>query len=191
MDDIKLDTKQNLNVGNLFSIPFCKTSVQNFTEKKQKLINLFKPFDEKKNDEQLANFNSNRYNTELVNKEFTDILSDELQSIVNAFKIDFYVSDVWSVTYKENGYHPIHNHGSVGLSCILYLTLPTDAPKTSFLQPWNNFLTDKTPYAVLDVKEGDILVVPSFVNHFTQQNKSKSEKRIISWDMKDASTINR
>ena len=56
---------------------------------------------------------------------------------------------------------------------------------------WNNFLTDKSTYAVLDVKEGDILVVPSFVNHFTQQNKSKSEKRIISWDMKDASTINR
>ena len=170
---------------------FVKHQYKILLKKKQKLINLFKPFDEKKNDEQLANFNSNRYNTELVNKEFTDILSDELQSIVNAFKIDFYVSDVWSVTYKENGYHPIHNHGSVGLSCILYLTLPTDAPKTSFLQPWNNFLTDKSTYAVLDVKEGDILVVPSFVNHFTQQNKSKSEKRIISWDMKDASTINR
>ena len=190
MDDIKVHTKTDLKVGSLFSIPFCKSSVQNFALKKQKLITLFEPFDENKNDEDLANFSSNRYNTELVNKEFTNILRDELQSIVNAFKTDFYVSNVWSVTYKENGYHPIHNHGSVGLSCILYLTLPTDAPKTSFLQPWNNFLTDKSTYAVLDVKEGDILVVPSFVNHFTQQNKSKSEKRIISWDMKDGSSIN-
>jgi hypothetical protein len=191
MDDIKSQIKTDIKIGSLFSIPFCKIQVEDFVNKKKDLINLFARFDEKKNDEELANFSSNRYNTKLVNEEFTNILRYELQSIVNAFKTDFYVSDVWSVTYKENGYHPIHNHGSVGLSCILYLTLPTDAPKTSFLQPWNNFLTDKSTYAVLDVKEGDILVVPSFVNHFTQQNKSKSEKRIISWDMKDGSSINK
>ena len=96
MDDIKVHTKTDLKVGSLFSIPFCKSSVQNFALKKQKLITLFEPFDEKKNDEDLANFSSNRYNTELVNKEFTNILRDELQSIVNAFETDFYVSDVWS-----------------------------------------------------------------------------------------------
>ena len=34
------------------------------------------------------------------------------------------------------------------------------------------------------VKEGDIVIVPKFVNHFSAPHKGKKQKRIISWDMK-------
>ena len=35
----------------------------------------------------------------------------------------------------------------------------------------------------LKVNEGDIVVTPKFVRHFTEPHKSKQVKRIISWDM--------
>ena len=53
---------------------------------------------------------------------------------------------------------------------------------------WSTFgkRSKKISYSLLQngFKEGDIIVVPSFVQHFTQPNKSKKQKRIISWDMK-------
>ena len=175
---------EKINVHSLFSIPFWKLAVEDFATKKETLIKLLAPFDEKINEEDLADFTTNRYDAEEIIKDFSKILYEELKLVADSVQNDLKVTDVWSVTYSKNGYHPVHNHGSIGLSGILYLTLPEDAPKTSFLQPWNNFMTDKSTYGVPDVKEGDIIVVPSFIHHFTQPNKSKQQKRIISWDMK-------
>ena len=43
---------------------------------------------------------------------------------------------------------------------------------------------DRTIYLPLPIKEGDIVVTPKFVRHFTEPSKSKKIKRVISWDMK-------
>ena len=65
-----------------------------------------------------------------------------------------------------------------------YLNLPKDSPDTTYMQPWNDYRDDTTHFASVSVAEGDIVIVPSFVLHFSKPNKSKSKKRIISWDMK-------
>jgi hypothetical protein len=62
--------------------------------------------------------------------------------------------------------------------------LPEGTPGTLFLQPWNDWLTDTSQYGEVFVEEGDIVIVPSFVIHFTKPNITDDVKRIIAWDMK-------
>lgn len=94
------------------------------------------------------------------------------------------MEDIWSVSYKKGDYHTPHNHGATGLTGILYLNMPEDGPVTQYIQPWNDWQSDRTIYYPLPVVEGTIVVVPKFVRHFTEPSKSKKIKRIISWDMK-------
>ncbi len=62
--------------------------------------------------------------------------------------------------------------------------MPKKAPVTQYLQPWNDWYSDRTIYLPLPVIEGSIVVVPKFVRHFTEPNTQTKIKRIISWDMK-------
>ena len=112
-----------------------------------------------------------------------NILEEELTMLSEKLGKDIRIDDAWSVSYKKGEYHSVHNHGSVGLSGILYLDQPKDAPMTNYMQPWNDYFTDRTVYYPIPVQEGTIVVVPQFIQHFSEPNKSKKIKRIISWDM--------
>ena len=91
--------------------------------------------------------------------------------------------DVWSVSYKKGDYHIPHNHGSKGYCGILYLNMQKNSPVTSYMQPWNNYNDDSVIYEP-KVEEGDIVIVPQFITHFTKPNNLKFKKRIISFDFK-------
>ena len=78
-----------------------------------------------------------------------------------AYKLfqDIQLQDIWSVSYKKGDYHTPHDHGSVGLAGILYLNMPKDAAVTQYIQPWNDWYTDRTIYYPIKVNEGDILAI--------------------------------
>ena len=111
-------------------------------------------------------------------------MNEELVSFSQEIKQDFAMHEIWSVSYKKGNYHAPHNHSSWGLSGIFYLDLPKDSPITIYLQPWQNFENDSSVSYSIPVVEGDIVIVPSCIVHFTKPNKSNSKKRIISWDLK-------
>ena len=56
-----------------------------------------------------------------------------------------------------------------------------NSPSTTYIQPWNN----EKDYSVLrapHVKSGDIMIVPQHLWHYSEPNKIKFKKRIISFD---------
>ena len=167
----------------MFTIPLWRLKTNNFDYKKNQLKTLFNKHQEKQNEIAVGDFTTNRYETNNIIKSFTEILAEELQAITQEVKTDLSIKEVWSVSYKRNGFHPIHNHGSTGLSGILYLDFPQGVPPTSFVQPWNNIFTDNSVYCTPQVREGDIVVVPSNIFHFSQPNRTDKLKRTISWDM--------
>ena len=57
------------------------------------------------------------------------------------------------------------------------------SPATCYLQPWNND-RDRSVIYEPPVKEGDIVVVPQHIVHFTRPNPVSFKKRIISFDFK-------
>ena len=167
----------------LFEINYWSTNVTNFKSKKLKLLNLLKSYPEKK--QGIQEFYTNRQsNRTFLNEGFTTICKDEMEIISKTFKKDIQIEDVWSVTYKNGDYHKPHNHGTVGLTGILYLQLDSTNPTTLYIQPWNDIENDCSQYYKMPVVEGMMTIVPKFVNHFTIPNKSKKSKKIISFDMK-------
>ena len=88
-----------------------------------------------------------------------------------------------AVTYDKGHYHVPHNHGSKGYAGIIYLQIKKDSPKTTYIQPWNDE-KDKSVLYTPEVKEGDIMIVPQFLMHYTTPNTTYIKKRIISFDFK-------
>ena len=168
----------------LFSIPYYTIKVKNFESKKKKLEELFNIFPDKKLENQ--NFKTNRQMEKVgLSKSFYLILQDELQEISQHFKKDIGIEDAWSVTYEKGDFQLPHNHGSTGLAAILYLNLNDNHPQTMYIQPWNDFFTDYTVYYNLPISEGDIIITPKFVRHFTKPNENDDIKRVITWDMNE------
>lgn len=166
----------------LFNIPFYTIPTLNWSEKKKTLIKLFKAYPDKKHG--IQSFHTNRQSDRTGLKEaFSNIINEELNMLSQRIKKDIQLIDLWSVTYKQGEYHTPHNHGSTGLTGILYLQFPKDSPPTNYIQPWNDYITDRTIYYPLPVQEGQIVVVPRFISHFSSPTETKKIKQIISWDM--------
>tara|TARA_Y100000361_G_scaffold56597_1_gene49405 strand:- start:293 stop:814 length:522 start_codon:yes stop_codon:yes gene_type:complete len=168
--------------GNLFEIPMWSLPSINFKKKKEQLVKLLKNYPEKRTG--IQNFTTNRQSPRPNLKEaFTNIYEEELGMLVESVKADVAIEDIWSVSYKKGDYHSPHNHGTIGYAGILYLDFPEGSQPTNYIQPWQNITSDTTLFNTLPVKEGDIVIVPKFVNHFSPPHKGKKQKRIISWDM--------
>ena len=167
----------------LFKIDYWTTPVLNFKNKKIQLQKLVKSFPEKRHG--IQTFATNRQSDRSGFAEaFNNICGEELSMLSQRLKKDIQIEDIWSVSYKSGEYHTTHNHGTTGLTGILYLEFDKNNPTTTYIQPWNNIENDTTLYYNMPAQEGLITVIPKFVSHFTHPNKSKKIKRIISFDMK-------
>ena len=179
--------KSTIQQESLFNIPFWGIRIINFEEKKKKLVKLLEyyPEEKEKYGEKEGEFATNRQtNRSGLVEQFASIMNQELEGFSKEIKKDFAIVEIWSVSYDTGDSQSAHNHSSMGLSGILYLDLPKDSPETTYIQPWTDHEIDSVPYIVVPIIEGDIVIVPSFVLHFSKPNKSKNKKRIISWDMK-------
>lgn len=166
----------------LFSIPYYTIPTLNWSIKKKSLQKLLKGYPDKKHGIQTFATNRQSDRSGLV-EAFSNILGEELNMLSQKIKRDIAISDVWSVTYKQGEFHSPHNHGSLGLTGILYLQFPKDGPVTQYVQPWNDYVNDTTIYYPLPVQEGQIVIVPKFIQHFTMPLVGKKTKQVISWDM--------
>ena len=166
----------------LFNIPYWSIPTLNFSTKKKKLQSLCRRHPEKQVG--MQTFSTNRQTPRIQFKEdLMVILEEELNMLSEKLEKSIRIDDAWSVSYKKGEYHSPHNHGSLGLTGILFLEQPKDAPITNYIQPWNDYISDRTIYLPIPIQEGSIIVVPQFIQHFSEPNKSKKIKRIISWDM--------
>jgi hypothetical protein len=66
----------------------------------------------------------------------------------------------WFQQYNSGDIHHWHNHPGVHFTNIYYVEYPDGSPQTEFIDPENPKNIIK-----IDVKEGDILIVPAHVIH--------------------------
>jgi ectoine hydroxylase-related dioxygenase (phytanoyl-CoA dioxygenase family) len=85
------------------------------------------------------------------------------------------VDNYWFQQYKRNDYHSWHIHENGLFSCVYYVDMPNEAPKTTF-----NILGNETE---VSVSEGQVLVFPSYLLHCSKPNKNIKTKTIISFNI--------
>tara|TARA_R110000765_G_scaffold418961_1_gene522795 strand:+ start:656 stop:1207 length:552 start_codon:yes stop_codon:yes gene_type:complete len=177
-----------INITLTYSVPIIKIKIKNFYKKKKELKKILKNFPESK---QNKSFYTNKLQTDKkVVFTFRDILKEELALLSDKVKTPLSVYDVWSVVYKKGDYAGPHNHdkndGSKGYSGILYLDFKKGSPLTTFVRPWNNSAKeDKISFAASyphPVEEGDMIIFPREISHFTRPNKLNFTKRVVSFD---------
>jgi hypothetical protein len=160
----------------IFKIEFFKIQCINFKNKKKKIEKILKQYPETPR----LNFYSNRDKCSITT-EFKEIFKDEFSLIQTKYNSKISLQRVWSVVYNKGDYHVPHNHSSTGYCGILYLDMKPDSPRTTYIQPWNN-QEDQSVLYTPQVKPGDMMIVPQHLWHYSETNKIKFKKRIISFD---------
>ena len=168
--------KINYEIEPKFKIEFFKIKCVDFKSKKKKLKKVLSKYPEILQN----NFYSNR-NKCNINTEFLDIFKDEFKLISTKHNSKIKLQRTWSVVYSKGHYHVPHNHGSIGYCGILYLDMNEKLPLTTYIQPWQTE-EDTTRLYKPKVVEGDIMIVPQFLHHYSEPNTTNYKKRIVSFD---------
>ena len=184
----------------LFAIGINKFTVNNWEEKKPKLLELIKLSDDDVAflDAKECKTDYFKYNTRPPYfDEFCNIMAEELDEIVQVFtegladryrgecpvkSLDYW--QLWSQQYTQGEHHGAHNHGMMNLSCVLYVEFDEkEHLGTSFYSPFPNPYYGTIHKAQPPVKEGEIIVFPSLLLHECPVNPSKKQRTIMSFNI--------
>tara|TARA_B100000287_G_scaffold304465_1_gene287662 strand:+ start:278 stop:793 length:516 start_codon:yes stop_codon:yes gene_type:complete len=88
---------------------------------------------------------------------------------------DVCLEEMWFQQYSKNGSHGWHVH-SGHYTGVYYLELDKTSPPTELRDPYTKKIHK------MNVKEGDMIVFPSYIYHRAPINKSVKQKTIISWN---------
>jgi hypothetical protein len=167
-------------IKNIFEINAIFHKVTNWKNKKKKLIEVLKHYPEVKE----KHFSTNK--SKPRNQIYTfvqGILREDFNAIANEVNMTMHINEIWSVTYNKFNFHNPHNHGLKGFSGILFIDYkPTDHEPPYFVCPFNNPFTGKSMISSPNVEEGDILITPSYLMHYTNVNTSSKPRRILGFD---------
>lgn len=86
------------------------------------------------------------------------------------------INQLWFQQYQNADYHGWHVHGS-NFTGVYFLEMPTDAPITQIIDPFEH-----SKCIFPKIKEGDILLFPSYTIHRAPRILSETRKTIISWN---------
>lgn len=167
----------------LFQIMYYRYQIVGWQQKKKQLqsaidFNKFQDYESFQTDRRQ---NGNSYLIEFVN-----IFETELDNFRSELELDnIHITDVWTVRYKTGQFHAPHTHSSFGYSGVLYLDYDeTVHTGTYFVNSITDPITDLTNGFSPTVQEGDMVIAPSNILHFTYPNKSDKDRLIVGFDVK-------
>ena len=189
MNDIKV------NIVNFAACPLVHTSTDfRLTNRERFVLDEMAGFegasskvygvDVSKNHTLLESYGMNRVKDFMVN--FTkDFVRDTLK-----IKQEFYLTQSWATKNAKGDRHHGHTHPNTLLSCVYYvqadsgkLTVSTDRnglfPNFDFNFEFEEFNNYNAKSWTFDVKTGDMVLFPGYLNHFSTPNESDTDRIII------------
>jgi hypothetical protein len=183
-----------------YSIPLLHLRIEDWENKKKEL---FKIFDNVSKDSKVFkvieddpydvetdyhyNFNYETETQKSLNSENIEkIFEDELNFISEVFEIGISVGNVWFEKAKTQRFHSVHNHGVTGFSCVVFMKYsPEEHTPTTFINPITASFGALCPQNQQPpgIREGSMIVFPSFLNHYTEPNNSNVERIILSFNL--------
>lgn len=168
-----------MNKSNLFSISLLSIPVNNWEEKKKKILSSsgdIKLYGE-------VNTNYDPYGKDLIN--ISSIFNEEIDAISKEIDRKIIVSGSWIEKAEKRMNHTVHNHGQIGLSAICYVEFDSNEHEpVIFIAPFNDAFNGQLIEASSkQMKEGLILLFPSFLLHYTNPNKSDKIRTTLSFNL--------
>jgi hypothetical protein len=174
-------------IQNNKNIPFLKYVVKDHAIIKEEILNNIKKMGKfSLIEENLINIQKISNTDWHLNESFIRHYRDYLNNIfkdINEYINNLYASNTklsvtnyWFQQYEKGDYHDWHIHNSSIFSCVYYVDIQENTPKTTFK------LFDKSEIEI-KMNEGEILIFPSFLEHISKLNKSDKTKTIISFNI--------
>jgi uncharacterized protein (TIGR02466 family) len=135
--------------------------------------------------------------------EASDVIIERFVGVADASTLDIKVDGLWMNINKEHGYNLPHGHPNTHFACVYYVKVPEDShAPIHFLNPdagklnWSSNMDrfenewNKTDYfSDLRVdyshkpEEGDLLIFPSYLLHYVEQNRCSEDRISIAFNL--------
>ena len=170
----------------LFAIPYWKFTLKDWDKKKEKIQTLLKQYPCIKHEGQ--NFLTNRRlspdKASVFLSECLKLFADPLQEFVQEIKTNLKTTQAFATAYDKGQDHILHNHGKSLFTAMAYIDLdPKIHSGTVYKQPYNQFDSGNVAFVIPKVVEGDMIIVPGNIEHFSPVNSSSERKTIIAMDL--------
>jgi hypothetical protein len=170
----------------MFSLPLAVIPIENWQEKRNRFLEILRSKNvEKREGENIRTNYSGENFSDIMNVQ--EILKDEILQIEQESNVgSMYVGGSWVEIAEQGMHHVVHNHGAVGLSAVCYLKYnPECHTPVTFISPFNNFFTGDLIHCVPEnIKEGILLIFPSYIQHFTLPNESRESRVALSFNLR-------
>jgi hypothetical protein len=185
-------------IDNQFSVPFHLYSVDDWINNKKIILDSlpdFKNYKLKKS-KNSAHGDKNHYSDYFDNlkkpPEYSKCVLNVLDKYIKLFcdhtKESWNLNAIWFQSYETYNNFQVHNHGIGGWSAVFYVEFDDkEHSPTTFYCPYmsskRSMLGGYDTY-IPKVKEGDLIIFPSFILHEASSNMSDKRRTIISFNLK-------
>ena len=128
-------------------------------------------------------------------KSFASLVLTTTKKIIDTLDYDvedIMITDMWANVLKDSEYHPMHTHSNNFLSGTYYLQSDQKAsivfhdprPAADVLVPRKKQTTlNNSSLLSYASKQNRAVIFPSWLPHWVQQNKSKTKRISIAWNI--------
>lgn len=183
----------------IFDLPIYQSSVTAHKESKEGVIGEIERLIKDSRSYNLAGnervYSDYMYGDDPSTRKYKDAVIESIEPNVVAFiklmgakEIEF--GQIWFQRYETHSFHGAHNHWPSLFSAVYYLEFdPEEHKETVFMNPNRlqielyqarniNLAHEFSPRA----KEGDLVIFPSFLDHYAPMNISEKPRTIISFN---------
>lgn len=167
----------------VFEIPIYKYEIENWEENKKSLMKILPDFLQKGDftdyyDNQMASFMPLYANTVF------NLIQRSMEDFAQYYPCPAQIVNMWCERSRAGDRHEPHNHGATGFSAVLYVQFEEGKHKpTRFFSPFGDPANGDLMQYEPDVKEGDLIIFPSFLIHESQMCDTDYERIIISFNI--------
>jgi len=170
----------------IFTIKFARIKVSDWERKKNEILkNAGELIYEKHPKGEFLETNFSEYKDEPDRMNVRELLEDELSDFMLTSGARVLVNGSWLERSTKGMSHSVHNHGALGYSAACYVCYDSEVhTPTQFIAPFNNSITGMiTQYEPDDIVEGDLILFPSYLHHYTKPNLSDKERIVLSFNL--------
>ena len=168
----------------LFEFPSYQYQIGDWEFKKKGLLTRIKSSEFRRT--KLQTFETDRQtNNKSYVRYLEEFLRPELFEFCQEAQVTCSMTDAWVVRYDKGDHQTVHNHRGWGFSGIIYVEFdPKVHTPSCFVAPWQNPREDTTSLAYpTDVKEGTMIIFPSYTLHFVHPNQTRKRRTVLSFDL--------